>query len=125
MKLVTLKSIETALNHTVQSTFLPCLDRPEVNQAYADMAATLPGIRERHRHAVDAILDAALSCTAGSALPLLRGTDPILLALVWDRILAAQHTLGRMAEKHPVAPLPVAPEAFVHMLLLQRLSGVA
>ena len=98
------------------------INRQSVSRQLKLLGSGLRESREGHRQTVDRLLSAALfHSSEQSTAELFQQSLPIHLALVFDRLLAAQHVLQEMKRKHsePI-PFPIPPEEFVQGILLHQ-----
>lgn len=118
------KLIEVLTATAERCLFIPGrINRVSVGLQLDLLGPGLPEAREAHRQTVDRLLTAALlHSTEQSTDQLFRESQPIHLALVFDRLLAAQHALLDVRKKYPAVTMPIHPSAFVQQLLFQTLS---
>jgi len=82
----------------------------------------LPDIREKFRDDVDIFIGSIFELENPETLwKLLRKTDPRIMALYYDRILAANHSLERVRNQKSVVNVPESWDTLSRMLLFQKL----
>ncbi|NLW81230.1 MAG: hypothetical protein GXY42_06100 [Desulfovibrionales bacterium] len=101
--------------------------RPDVEQEIMrlSVSASLPAIRERQREAVNELIKTVLDRPSEQQQELLRGTPPMKLALVYERVMTALDILTSAAGAAPYFRAPSFPmpeeefRSFVRTVLLQ------
>ena len=83
---------------------------------------SLPDMREKNRDDVDSLVILLLECCTPPELwSKLRETDPTLIALYYDRILAGSFALDQVRQQMKTAEIPESWEETISLLLLQKL----
>lgn len=108
----------------VNALLFPDILIKELNPVFIldELDDDLPDMREKFRDDVDVFISRVFELEIPQELwTLLRKTDPKIVALYYDRILAATYSLEIVKKKAPEAEVPESWNTLSRLLLFQKL----